>query len=352
MDEDEGLAQAGGTSSAEAFEAFLSSSSSSSSTSGIAPVSGTATASASATGASASTGTGTGSGSGIGSLRSLQLCGLSRLTAAALDAFVPAIRALERLVVTRCPAAFSSHAHASIHDDDDEEDDEEEEGSGQGGAASSSSSSRGGKKKSKRHQRVDEGNTALLKLVVRAGDTGVTGSHTLQYVDVSSNGGVGDLVLHALARHSFDSLRYLDVSRCRGISNTGLGEVADSCPHLCKLRVWGCTQLTEVFFHGHARSDAAASASASGASSGAAASSSSSSASSSSSLFSLGNVSTGSLSIDAGITGTGSGSGTGSGLVPVLASPIGDVVQVGEQPVAPLRIYGRPGDVFPAPDYD
>lgn len=151
---------------------------------------------------------------------------------------------------------------------------------------------------------MDDGNLALLQLIVRAGDSGVTGAQTLQSVDLSSNGGVNDVVLRALARHAFDSLEELSVARCRGITDTGVGEVADCCPKLRKLHVWGCTQLTETFYAGHARADIG------------------------------------------GADATAADATHGASKLVDLQTATGVAA------LAPLKIYGRSGDFYPAPDYD
>jgi hypothetical protein len=52
------------------------------------------------------------------------------------------------------------------------------------------------------------------------------------------------------------SLRSLDISFSRGISNAALGYLIDTSPALSKLVVWGCSQLTEKVFEGHARVEA------------------------------------------------------------------------------------------------
>jgi hypothetical protein len=53
----------------------------------------------------------------------------------------------------------------------------------------------------------------------------------------------GDNTLVALAKHSRMSLEVLDMSWCRSVTDHGLGFVADSCPLLRELRLFGCTQV-------------------------------------------------------------------------------------------------------------
>jgi hypothetical protein len=44
------------------------------------------------------------------------------------------------------------------------------------------------------------------------------------------------------------SLRHVELSWCRGVTDTGVGMLADSCSRLLTLRVWGNTQLTSQLF--------------------------------------------------------------------------------------------------------
>lgn len=46
------------------------------------------------------------------------------------------------------------------------------------------------------------------------------------------------------------SLRRIDLSWCRGCTDAGVGMLADACPQLESLSVWGCTQLTAELFEG------------------------------------------------------------------------------------------------------
>ena len=113
---------------------------------------------------------------------------------------------------------------------------------------------------------------------------------SLRDVDLSGLPALTDAALVALARHAGATLRRLDVSMCRGVTDAGLGSVADACGRLERLVLWGCTQLTGAFFLGHARAAAAPSA--------------------------------------------------------------WDAVPAAAGAPVPLRIFGRPGDVLPAPDAD
>jgi len=44
------------------------------------------------------------------------------------------------------------------------------------------------------------------------------------------------------------SLRHLDISWCRGVTDTGVGMLSDACTRLLTLRLWGNTQLTNELF--------------------------------------------------------------------------------------------------------
>ena len=68
---------------------------------------------------------------------------------------------------------------------------------------------------------------------------------------------LSDDALVALARAAGGSLRSLDVSRCRGITDAGLGELLDAAPALGRVVLWGDSQLTGGLFHGHKRAEAA-----------------------------------------------------------------------------------------------
>lgn len=88
----------------------------------------------------------------------------------------------------------------------------------------------------------------LLALVVAASQ-----GQKLATVTLCGLSSLNDAAMVALARHASTTLRDLDVSMCRGITDAGVGTVADTCPNLRKLVVWGCTQLTGIFFLGHKR---------------------------------------------------------------------------------------------------
>ncbi|GJP43874.1 hypothetical protein CLOM_g3276, partial [Closterium sp. NIES-68] len=73
----------------------------------------------------------------------------------------------------------------------------------------------------------------------------------LQILSVNAVYEAGDGLLISLARCSHESLESLDVSWCRSVSNHALGLLADSCPNLSRLCLYGCSQVTDVFYLGH-----------------------------------------------------------------------------------------------------
>jgi hypothetical protein len=48
-----------------------------------------------------------------------------------------------------------------------------------------------------------------------------------------------------------DRLEWLDVSFCRQLDDAALGLLADSCPALRQLAVFGCSSATRTFLEGH-----------------------------------------------------------------------------------------------------
>jgi len=62
---------------------------------------------------------------------------------------------------------------------------------------------------------------------------------------------LSDAALHALHSRCADSLRTLDISWCRGVSDHGVGALVDACERLERLDLWGCSQLTRSFYEGH-----------------------------------------------------------------------------------------------------
>ncbi|RCV31394.1 hypothetical protein SEVIR_6G179200v4 [Setaria viridis] len=62
---------------------------------------------------------------------------------------------------------------------------------------------------------------------------------------------VGDLTALAISRKCSVRLEALDLSFCRQLTNEALGLIADSCPSLRILKLFGCTQITDFFLKGH-----------------------------------------------------------------------------------------------------
>ncbi|KAG2584332.1 hypothetical protein PVAP13_6KG297700 [Panicum virgatum] len=62
---------------------------------------------------------------------------------------------------------------------------------------------------------------------------------------------VGDLTALAISRNCSVRLEALDLSFCRELTNEALGLIVDSCPSLRVLKLFGCTQITDLFLKGH-----------------------------------------------------------------------------------------------------
>ena len=73
----------------------------------------------------------------------------------------------------------------------------------------------------------------------------------LESLSLNSLHAVGPATLQALAKYCGETLRQLDVSYCRGITEGSLGALVDRCSKLERLSVYSCTQLTPRFLHGH-----------------------------------------------------------------------------------------------------
>uniref|UniRef100_A0A0D9X8M1 Uncharacterized protein n=1 Tax=Leersia perrieri TaxID=77586 RepID=A0A0D9X8M1_9ORYZ len=63
-----------------------------------------------------------------------------------------------------------------------------------------------------------------------------------------------NLTAHAIVRNCSTHLEVLDLSFCRELSNEALGLIVDSCSSLRILKLFGCTQITDVFLKGHSNS--------------------------------------------------------------------------------------------------
>jgi DNA repair protein RAD7 len=64
----------------------------------------------------------------------------------------------------------------------------------------------------------------------------------------------GNLTAYAIARNCSTHLEVLDLSFCRELTNEALGLIVDSCSSLRILKLFGCTQITDVFLKGHSNS--------------------------------------------------------------------------------------------------
>ncbi|XP_066352902.1 DNA repair protein RAD7-like [Miscanthus floridulus] len=62
---------------------------------------------------------------------------------------------------------------------------------------------------------------------------------------------VGDLTALAISRKCSVLLEALDLSFCRELTDEALGLIVDSCPSLRILKLFGCTQVTDLFLKGH-----------------------------------------------------------------------------------------------------
>ncbi|XP_042450024.1 uncharacterized protein LOC122034750 isoform X2 [Zingiber officinale] len=58
----------------------------------------------------------------------------------------------------------------------------------------------------------------------------------------------------AISRRCCSTLYSLDLSFCREMTDEALGLIVDNCSSLRFLKLFGCTQVTEVFFNGHSNS--------------------------------------------------------------------------------------------------
>ncbi|CAH2036026.1 unnamed protein product [Thlaspi arvense] len=77
-----------------------------------------------------------------------------------------------------------------------------------------------------------------------------TAGGSLKELSLNNVKKVGHNTASALAKHS-EKLQILDVSWCRAMSDVSLGYIVDNCSSLKLLKVFGCTQITDVFVRGH-----------------------------------------------------------------------------------------------------
>lgn len=73
----------------------------------------------------------------------------------------------------------------------------------------------------------------------------------LQHLNINGIPGVASATMKAVALCCKDSLQYLDIGFCRNVSESAVGLVADKCHNLHTMLVFGCSQLTNRFLHGH-----------------------------------------------------------------------------------------------------
>ncbi|CAI7879844.1 unnamed protein product [Closterium sp. NIES-54] len=92
--------------------------------------------------------------------------------------------------------------------------------------------------------RTNFSDSALASLVQSSGAV----LHTLS---VNAAYEASDGLLVALARCAHESLQALDASWCRSMSDHALGLLADSCTNLSRLCLYGCSQVSDVFYLGH-----------------------------------------------------------------------------------------------------
>lgn len=77
-----------------------------------------------------------------------------------------------------------------------------------------------------------------------------TSGECLKELSLNNIKKVGHNTAISLARHS-RSLCSLDLSWCRNLTDEALGLIVDSCLSLKTLNLFGCTQITDLFLHGH-----------------------------------------------------------------------------------------------------
>lgn len=67
---------------------------------------------------------------------------------------------------------------------------------------------------------------------------------------------LSDAGIKAVATHCNATLEEINISWCQGVSEEAIGLLADSCrSRLRKVVAWGCTQLEELFLHGHSNEE-------------------------------------------------------------------------------------------------
>lgn len=79
----------------------------------------------------------------------------------------------------------------------------------------------------------------------------VAAKGTLKKLNVNSLTKVTNRAIECVIQHCKTSIEEMDVSWCRDIPCSSLGLLADSCPLLRRLVLWGCTQADDTFLFGH-----------------------------------------------------------------------------------------------------
>eukprot|EP00879_Flechtneria_rotunda_P026293 GHRR01028028.1.p1 GENE.GHRR01028028.1~~GHRR01028028.1.p1 ORF type:complete len:517 (+),score=163.65 GHRR01028028.1:303-1853(+) len=74
---------------------------------------------------------------------------------------------------------------------------------------------------------------------------------TLEVLSVNAVHNIGLATIQALASSCKETLQELDISFCRGVPEGALGQLVDKCERLERLKLYGCSQLTKRFLHGH-----------------------------------------------------------------------------------------------------
>ncbi|KAJ6807203.1 DNA repair protein rhp7 isoform X1 [Iris pallida] len=77
---------------------------------------------------------------------------------------------------------------------------------------------------------------------------------SLTELSFNNVGKVGQHTALAISRRCSSTLNSLDLSFCREMTNEALGLIVDSCLNLRILKLFGCTQVTNVFLEGHSNS--------------------------------------------------------------------------------------------------
>ncbi|CAI9100713.1 OLC1v1037872C1 [Oldenlandia corymbosa var. corymbosa] len=81
-----------------------------------------------------------------------------------------------------------------------------------------------------------------------------TCGNSLRELSLSNVEQVAECTATSLSRHSAN-LNYLDLSWCRNLTDEALGLIVDNCSSLKVLKVFGCSQITNVFLSGHSNEE-------------------------------------------------------------------------------------------------